>query len=74
MVEFLAPHLVWDSGVGAWSPSLDGDLDSQDRRVMGYSFLCLGYKRGMCFRGTQLGALIHESPGNLVRLVCSLAP
>jgi hypothetical protein len=24
--------------------------------------LCLGYKRGVCFRGTQLGTLIHESP------------
>ena len=33
----------------------------QDRRVMGWSCLCLGYKRGVCFRGTQLGALIHES-------------
>ena len=32
-----------------------------DRRVVGWSCLCLGYKRGMCFWGTQLGALIHES-------------
>ena len=47
---------------GAWSPSLDGDLDTQDRRVMGWSCLCLGYKRGVCFRGTQLGTLVHESP------------
>ena len=37
---------------GAWSPSLDGDLGPQDRRVMGWSFLCLVYKRGVCFRGT----------------------
>ena len=43
-VEVLAPHRVWDTGAGAWSPSLDGDLDTQDRRVMGWSYLCLGYK------------------------------
>ena len=45
-----------------------------DRRVMGWSCLCLGYKRGVCFRGTQLGALIRESPGNPVQLVYGLAP
>ena len=71
--EVLAPHWVRDSGAGAWSPSLDGDLDTRDRRVMGWSCLCLGYKRGVCFRGTQLGALIRESPGYPVRLVCGLA-
>ena len=26
----------------------------QDRRVMGWSYLCVGYKQGMCFWGTQL--------------------
>ena len=41
---------------------MDGDLDTQDRRVMGWSCLCLGYKQGVCFWGTQLGALIPESP------------
>ena len=41
--------------VGAWSPSLDGDLDTQDRRVMGWSYLCLEYKRDVCFWGTLLG-------------------
>ena len=45
-----------------------------DKRVMGWSCLCLGYKRGLCFRGTQLGALIRESLGNPVRLVLGLAP
>ena len=74
MVEVLAPHSVRDSGVGAWSPSLDGDLDTQDRRVMGWSCLYLGYKRSVCFQGTQLGALICESPGDPVRLVSCLAP
>ena len=44
----------------------------QDKRVIGWSYLCLGYKRGMCFRGTQLGALIRESPDDLVWLVYGL--
>ena len=52
---------------------MDRNLDTQDRRVMGWSCLCLGYKRGMCFQGIQLGALIHELLGNLVWLVYSLA-
>ena len=56
-----------ESKVG-WGPR------PQDRRVMGWSYLCLGYKRGVCFRGTQLGELIHESPGDPVRLVLGLAP
>ena len=43
------------------------------QRVMGLSCLCLGYKRGVCFWGTQLGALIRESPDNPVRLVLGLA-
>ena len=47
---------------------------SHDRKVVGWSCLCLGYKRGMCFWGTQLGALIRESLGNPERLVCGLAP
>ena len=55
----------------ALSPGLrGGGLESQfgrgprppDWRVVGWSCLCLGYKRGVCFRGTQLGALIRESP------------
>ena len=45
-----------------------------DRRIVGWSCLCLGYKRGICFQGTQLGVLIHESSGNLVRLVYGLVP
>ena len=72
--EVLAPYWVRDSGAGAWSPSLDGDLDTRDMRVMGWSCLCLGYKRGVCFQGTQLGTLIRESPGDPVRLVSCLAP
>jgi hypothetical protein len=67
----------------ALSPGLrSGGLESKfrrgpgpyDKRVMGLSCLCLGYKRGVCFRGIQLGALIHESPGDPIRLVWGLAP
>ena len=59
----------------ALSPELKGGgLESQfgrgpgprDRRVVGWSCLCLGYKRGVCFLGTQLGALIHELSDNPV--------
>ena len=58
-----------------------GGLESQfargprprDRRVVGWSYLYLGYKRGVCLQGTQLGTLIRESPGNPVRLVYGLA-
>ena len=55
----------------ALSPGLiSGGLESKfrrgpephNRRVMGLSCLCLGYKRGVCFWGIQLGALIRESP------------
>ena len=68
-------RLIGGGNVGGLSTTLStglrcGGLESKfgrrprphDRRVMGWSYLCLGYKRGMCFRGTQLGALIHESP------------
>ena len=67
----------------ALSPGIrSGGLESKfgwgpgplDRRVVGWSCLCLGYKRGVCFRGTQLGALIRESPGDPVWLVWGLAP
>ena len=40
----------------------------------GLVLLVPGVQAGCVFWGTQLGALIRESPGNLVRLVCGLAP
>ena len=67
----------------ALSPGLRGrGLESQfrqepgphDRRVVGCSCLCLGYKQGVYFLGTQLDTLIHKSPDDPVRLVYSLAP
>ena len=33
-----------------------------DRSGMGWSCLCLGYKRGMCFRVPSWDTLFHESP------------
>ena len=45
-----------------------------DRRVMGWSYLCLGYKRGMCFGVPSRATLIHESLCNMVRLGYDLAP
>ena len=58
---FLDQLSGWFLGGGPWtalSPGLKGGgLESKfgrgpgshDRRVMGWSYLCLGYKRGMCF-------------------------
>ena len=76
----------WRRGGGgpctALSPGLrSGGLESKfrqgsgphDRRVIGWFYLCLGSRRGVCFRDTQLGALIHESSGDPVRLVYGLA-
>ena len=60
-----------DGGLStALSPGLkSGGLESKfgrgpgprDRRIVGWSCLCSGYKRDVCFRGTQLGELIRES-------------
>ena len=40
----------------------------------GLVLLVPGVQAGRVFRGTQLGTLIRESPGDPVRLVCGLAP
>ena len=37
-----------------------------DRRVVGWSCLCLGYKRGVCFGVPSWATLIHELLGNPV--------
>ena len=67
----------------ALSPGLTcGGLESKfgrgpgplDRRVVGWSCLCLGYKRGMCFGVPNWATLICESPYNTVRLIYDLAP
>jgi hypothetical protein len=48
--------------VGAWSPSLDGDLEP----VIGVKRVGLvcawGASEACVFQGTQLGTLIRESP------------
>ena len=65
----------------ALSPGLrSGGLESKfgrgpgpyDRRVLGWSCLCLGYKRGMCFGVPSWDTLVRESPGDPLRLVYSL--
>ena len=62
----------------ALSPGLrSGGLESKFERGPGHPgqegdglvLLVPGVQAGVCFRGTQLGALIRESPGNPVRLV-----
>jgi hypothetical protein len=37
-------------------------LGPPDRSGMGWSCLCLGYKRGMYFGAPSWATLIHESP------------
>ena len=45
-----------------------------DRSRMGWSCLCLGYKRGVCFGVPSWDTLVHESPYDMVRLAYDLAP
>jgi hypothetical protein len=48
--------------VGAWSPSLDGDLEPVTG-VERVGLICARDTDEACvFRGTQLGTLIRESP------------
>ena len=65
------------------SPGLrSGGLESKfgrgprplDRRVVGWSCLCLGYKRGMCFRVPSWDTLVHELSCDMVQLVYGQAP
>jgi hypothetical protein len=50
------------SVLGAWSPSLDGDLDPSIG-VERVGLACAwGTSEACVFRGTQLGTLIHELP------------
>ena len=44
-----------------------------NRRVMGWSCLCLGYKRGVCFGVPNWDTLVHELPCDTVRLGYGLA-
>ena len=45
-----------------------------DRRVVGWSYLYPGYKRGVCFGVPSWATLIRESPCNTIRLIYDLAP
>ena len=44
-----------------------------DRRVVGWSCLCLRYKRGMCFEVSSWDTLVHELPCDTEQLGYDLA-
>ena len=65
-VQLFSDRLIGGGDGGGLSTTLNsrlksGGLESKfgqeprplDRRVVGWSCLCLGYKRGVCFQGTQ---------------------
>ena len=47
--------------MGAWSPSLDGDLDPVTG-VEWVGLVCDGYKQGVCFGVPSWDTLVHELP------------
>ena len=65
--EVLAPHRVWDSGAGAWSPSLDGDLDTQDghsgQESDGLVLLVPRVQAGRVFLGYPAGGIDSRIAG-----------
>ena len=80
------PCTVLSSGLrsGGLESKFERRPAPRDKRVVGWSCLCLGYKQGVCF-GYPAGLhwftnrrviryLVHESPCNMVRLVYDLAP
>ena len=74
MVEVLAPHGVRDSGCGALESKFGRGPGHLGQESDGLVLLVPGVQAGRVFWGTQLGTLIHESPGDLVRLIYNLAP
>ena len=74
IVEVLAPHGVRDSGCGGLESKFGRRPRHPGQKSDGLVLLVPGVQAGRVFRGIQLGTLIRKSPGNLVRLVCSLAP
>ena len=80
-------RLIGDDDGGGLSTTLSlglmcGGLESKfgwgprplDRRVVGWSYLCLGYERGMCFGVPSWDILVRESLCDMVRLAYDLAP
>ena len=59
---------------GGLESKFERGLGPRDGSGMGWSCLCLGYKRGVCFGVPSWATLICESPCNMVRLVYDLAP
>ena len=87
LLSWVPDQLIGGGDGGGLSTALSPELRSRgleskfgrgpgprDRRVVGWSCLCLGYKRGVCFRVPSYDTLVRESPGDPVQLVYSLAP
>ena len=74
MVEVLAPHGVRDSGCGGLESKFGQGPRHPGQESDESVLLVPGVQAGRVFWGTQLGTLIHESPGDPVRLVYGLAP
>ena len=77
--QLFSDRLIGDGDGGGLSVTLSPRLRSgglkskfgrgprpRDRRVVGWSCLCLGYKWGMCFRVSSWDTLVRESSGDLV--------
>ena len=74
MVEVLAPHGVWDLGCGGFESKFGQGPRHQGQKSDGLVLLVPGVQAGRVFRGTQLDALVRESPRDAVRLSYGLAP
>ena len=66
-MEVLAPNGVRDSRVGGLESKLGRGSGAFDRRGMGWSRLCLGHRRGVCFRVPSWDTLVREPPRDAVR-------
>jgi hypothetical protein len=65
-VEVLAPNGDRVSRVGGLESKLGRGPRALDRRGMGWSRLCLGHRRGVCFGVPSWDTLIRESPRDAV--------
>jgi hypothetical protein len=68
-VEFLASYGDRVSRIGGLESKFGRGPGALDRRRMGWSCLCLGHRRGVCFGVPSWDILIRESPCNTVQLL-----
>ena len=61
-------------GCGGLESKFGREPGPLDRRVVDWSYLCLGYKRGVSFGVPSWNTLVHELSCDMVRLVYNLAP